>query len=75
MINEELETLNAAPKDTCRQIVALMRKNGLLKWRMKGQVFWELLLPVLAGALLKFLAGAFECGGLKIPEDADEIER
>lgn len=41
--------------NTGRQIKAMLKKNILLKRRMKGQMVWEILLPVLIIVYMKFV--------------------
>lgn len=47
-----------------RQILAMLWKHTLQKWRMKSQFIWEFLAPALAGVCLHYLSQFFKC-----PED------
>lgn len=38
-----------------------MRRNYLLKYRMKGQIVWEMILPLVTGACLRLVGNAFRC--------------
>lgn len=60
-------------RNTVRQIKAMMWKNFQLKRRMKGQLLWEVLLPIVFVFYVKYVLRN-PCTGRDPPCNDDELQ-